>query len=85
MTLDHFYCCVRHLEHRCSDVEKGIDFYYWKNPFWGTPEETMAKIKEFYGPDNEDYTLLHAPPVPGAREGVQALKDMGYKVIKPRL
>ncbi|KAJ7923075.1 hypothetical protein B0H13DRAFT_1981588 [Mycena leptocephala] len=25
--------------------------------------------------------IFHAPPVPGAREGVQALKDMGYKLV----
>ncbi|KAF7320185.1 Protein kinase domain-containing protein [Mycena kentingensis (nom. inval.)] len=52
-------------------------FYYWKNPFWGTPQETMEKVKEFY---KTDY-LFRAPPVPGAREGIQALRDLGYKLV----
>lgn len=34
-------------------------------------------MKEFYNTD----MVFHAPPVPGAREGVQALKDMGYKLV----
>ncbi|KAJ7139714.1 hypothetical protein C8R44DRAFT_765240 [Mycena epipterygia] len=52
-------------------------YYYWKNPFWGTPQETFDKVKDFYSTD----AIFQAAPVPGAREGVQALKDMGYKLV----
>jgi len=52
-------------------------YYYWKNPYWGTPDETFAKVDVFYST-----ARLHtARPVPGAREGVQALRDMGYRLI----
>ncbi|KAF7310567.1 Protein kinase domain-containing protein [Mycena chlorophos] len=53
-------------------------FYYWKNPFWGSPEETALKVKKFY--ETDPCPIFLAPLVPGAREGVQALKDMGYKL-----
>ncbi|KAJ7275465.1 hypothetical protein B0H12DRAFT_1006202, partial [Mycena haematopus] len=52
-------------------------YYYWKNPFWGTLQETIEKVSEFYRTDS----IFHATPVPGAREGVQSLKDMGYKLV----
>ncbi|KAJ7802795.1 hypothetical protein B0H14DRAFT_2891179 [Mycena olivaceomarginata] len=50
-------------------------FYCNQNPFWGTPQETFEKVAEFYRTDS----IFHAIPVPGAREGIQSLKDMGYK------
>ncbi|KAJ6626854.1 hypothetical protein B0H10DRAFT_2295792 [Mycena sp. CBHHK59/15] len=52
-------------------------YYYWKNPFWGTLQETFEKVKEFYSTD----AIFHAIPVPGAREGVQTLIDLGYKLV----
>ncbi|KAJ7293759.1 hypothetical protein C8J57DRAFT_1269922 [Mycena rebaudengoi] len=52
-------------------------YYYWKNPFWGTAKETFEKVTQFYSTD----TIFRAPPVPGAREGVQSLKDMGYNLV----
>ncbi|PFH54767.1 hypothetical protein AMATHDRAFT_169464 [Amanita thiersii Skay4041] len=59
------------------DLSTFYYYYYWKNPFWGTPAETSKKVKAFYAGDYI-YTAL---PVVGAKEGVQALKDMGYKLI----
>ncbi|KAJ7456574.1 hypothetical protein FB451DRAFT_1407269 [Mycena latifolia] len=52
-------------------------YYYWKNPFWGTLQETFEKVKEFYSTD----AIFQAIPVPDAREGVQALRDMGYSLV----
>ncbi|TFK36813.1 hypothetical protein BDQ12DRAFT_685924 [Crucibulum laeve] len=52
-------------------------YYYWKNPFWGTPKVTFDKVKEFYSTD----MIYRTKPVPGAREGVQTLRDMGYRLI----
>ncbi|KAG6866031.1 hypothetical protein C0991_009440 [Blastosporella zonata] len=52
-------------------------YYYWKNPFWGTPEETFIKVKQFYATDR----IFNTSVVPGAREGVQALKDMGFRLV----
>ncbi|KAF6766513.1 hypothetical protein DFP72DRAFT_22189 [Ephemerocybe angulata] len=52
-------------------------YYYWKNPYWGTPQETGAKVRDFYGTDR----LYTTKPVPGAREGIQALKQLGFRLI----
>ncbi|KAJ7693618.1 hypothetical protein B0H17DRAFT_1009900 [Mycena rosella] len=52
-------------------------YYYWKNPYWGTVKETFDKVKDFYSTD----AIFQALPVPGAREGVQALRDMGYTLV----
>ena len=73
--------------------DKSSDYYYWKvrdcytsgdvslmplkNPFWGTPTETSAKVEKFYGTDLIFKTMV----VSGAREGVQALKDMGFRLV----
>ncbi|KAF5384739.1 hypothetical protein D9757_006237 [Collybiopsis confluens] len=51
--------------------------YYWKNPYWGGIQETFTKVTELYKTDR----LYEAAPIPGAREGVQALRDMGFKLI----
>ncbi|KAJ7814109.1 hypothetical protein B0H14DRAFT_2850873 [Mycena olivaceomarginata] len=59
------------------DLSTFYYYYYWKNPFWGTPQETYEKVAEFYRTDS----IFHAIPVPGAREGIQSLKDMGYKLV----
>ncbi|KAF7975761.1 hypothetical protein HWV62_44405 [Athelia sp. TMB] len=52
-------------------------YYYWKNPHWGTPTECFRKVNEFYACD----AIFKANPVPGAREGVQALRDLGYRLV----
>ncbi|EMD41551.1 hypothetical protein CERSUDRAFT_110103 [Gelatoporia subvermispora B] len=52
-------------------------YYYWKNPHWGTPEETFRKVEEFYKTDRLD----KAPPIPGAFEGAQALKKLGFALV----
>ncbi|KAJ7462802.1 hypothetical protein B0H11DRAFT_2054418 [Mycena galericulata] len=59
------------------DLSHFYYYYYWKNPFWGTPQETFEKVKEFYSTD----AIFQATPVPGAREGIQSLKDMGYNLV----
>ncbi|CAK5265270.1 unnamed protein product [Mycena citricolor] len=59
------------------DLSQFYYFYCWKNPFWGTPEVTFEKFKQFYSTG----VLFSAHPVPGAREGIQALKDLGYKLV----
>src|SRR6202022_792504 len=51
-------------------------YYYWKNPGWGTPAETMLKIHEF----------LHSraksiPPIAGAQRATKRLKEAGYKLV----
>jgi len=52
-------------------------YYYWKNPYWGTPDETFKKMDIFYST-----TRIHAArPVPEALEGVQALRNMGFRLI----
>ncbi|KAG7098921.1 hypothetical protein E1B28_000818 [Marasmius oreades] len=52
-------------------------FYYWKNPYWGNLQETFSKVKDFYATQR----IYDAQPVAGAREGVQALRDMGFRLI----
>ncbi|KAG2754434.1 hypothetical protein P692DRAFT_20827618 [Suillus brevipes Sb2] len=52
-------------------------YYYWKNPFWGTPNTTRTKVKAFYASGR----MAQAQPVPGAREGVEALCALGYRLI----
>ncbi|KAJ7770918.1 hypothetical protein DFH07DRAFT_866602 [Mycena maculata] len=59
------------------DLSHFYYYYYWKNPFWGTVKETFDKVREFYRTD----AIFHALPVPGAREGIQSLRDMGYKLV----
>ncbi|KAJ8457468.1 hypothetical protein ONZ45_g18301 [Pleurotus djamor] len=59
------------------DISHFYYYYYWKNPFWGTPAETFQKVKQFYTTDR----IHQAQPVPGAREGIQTLRDMGYRLI----
>ncbi|OAX44907.1 hypothetical protein K503DRAFT_13335 [Rhizopogon vinicolor AM-OR11-026] len=52
-------------------------YYYWKNPFWGTPLTTRAKVWQFYISGQ----MSQARPVPGAREGIEALRALGYRLI----
>ncbi|KZT36022.1 hypothetical protein SISSUDRAFT_1076617 [Sistotremastrum suecicum HHB10207 ss-3] len=51
-------------------------YHYWKNPHWGTPDETLAKVHEFY--ESKDFQELR--PVDGAKEGLETLRDMGFSV-----
>ncbi|KAH7340400.1 hypothetical protein B0J17DRAFT_715621 [Rhizoctonia solani] len=51
-------------------------YHYWKNPGWGSPTETLNKVREF----SKSEHFLSTPPVQGALEGVKALKDLGYRL-----
>lgn len=37
----------------------------------------MKKVDQFYQADR----IFNSKPVPGAREGVQVLRDMGYRLV----
>ncbi|KAH6916826.1 hypothetical protein BKA70DRAFT_313918 [Coprinopsis sp. MPI-PUGE-AT-0042] len=58
-------------------VDDFLYYYYWKNPYWGTLEETFAKVREFYKTDRIHNTI----PVPGAAEGIQNLKSLGFRLV----
>ncbi|KAI9639630.1 HAD-like domain-containing protein [Dioszegia hungarica] len=52
-------------------------YLYWNNRGWGDAKQTAKMVVELcnaglYG---------RSAPVPGAREGLQKLKDMGYRLI----
>ncbi|KAG8736746.1 hypothetical protein FRC12_017471 [Ceratobasidium sp. 428] len=51
-------------------------YHYWKNPGWGTPTETLHKVRLFSGSDE----FAKIPPVDGALEGIKALKALGYRL-----
>ncbi|KAK2461680.1 hypothetical protein APHAL10511_006143 [Amanita phalloides] len=59
------------------DLSTFYYYYYWKNPFWGPRKATMEKVVKFYAAD----WTQDIEPVPGAKEGLHALKDMGYRLI----
>lgn len=59
------------------DISNFYYYYYWKNPYWGTVKEMFDKVGDFYKTDR----IYHTTLVPGAREGIQALKDMGFRLI----
>ncbi|KNZ79631.1 hypothetical protein J132_08933 [Termitomyces sp. J132] len=59
------------------DISMFYYYYYWKNPYWGTPTETFIKVEKFYETD----LIFKTKVVPGAREGVQALKNMGFRLV----
>jgi len=52
-------------------------YYYWKNPYWGSPDETFRKVEDIYATTRLDEAL----PVGGAREGLQKLIDMGFQIV----
>ncbi|KAL6299660.1 hypothetical protein BKA93DRAFT_805631 [Sparassis latifolia] len=52
-------------------------YYYWKNPFWGAPEETFRKVEEFYRTTRLD----EAPPVEGALESLKKLIGRGFQLV----
>ncbi|TDL28872.1 hypothetical protein BD410DRAFT_781431 [Rickenella mellea] len=51
-------------------------YHYYKNPGWGTKKDTSEKVKEFYRTN-----IMKPIPVPGALEGVQELRRMGYTLV----
>ncbi|TFK76771.1 hypothetical protein BDN72DRAFT_754560 [Pluteus cervinus] len=59
------------------DMSHFYYYYYWKNPFWGTVAETFQKVQDFYA----SHRIYKAKPVPGSREGIQTLRDMGFRLI----
>lgn len=59
------------------DLSQFYYYYYWKNPGWGTPDETFRKVEEFYATDRLD----KAKPVPGALEALKKLKEMGFRLV----
>ncbi|KAF5327119.1 hypothetical protein D9619_004722 [Psilocybe cf. subviscida] len=52
-------------------------YYYWKNPYWGTPQETFQKVTEFYKTDS----IYQTQPLPDAKAGLEELKKLGYRLI----
>ncbi|KAK1222901.1 hypothetical protein PQX77_014230 [Marasmius sp. AFHP31] len=52
-------------------------YYYWKNPYWGPIQTTFEKVRDYYATRR----IFEARPVDGAREGIQALRDMGFRLI----
>ncbi|KAF8845368.1 hypothetical protein BDN67DRAFT_454087 [Paxillus ammoniavirescens] len=48
-----------------------------KNPHWGSTATTRTKVKHFYG----SHKLGEALPVPGAREGVYTLRNLGFRLV----
>ncbi|WWC70412.1 uncharacterized protein I206_104363 [Kwoniella pini CBS 10737] len=53
------------------------NYLYWMNRGWGTPEETVEMVAKLY----QAGLYMKAPPVPGAKENLHRLKDLGYNLI----
>ncbi|KAI5123754.1 hypothetical protein M0805_000345 [Coniferiporia weirii] len=51
-------------------------YHYWKNPYWGSPSDTLVKVKMYYAT-----SIMTPKPVQGALEGAQALKNLGFKLV----
>ncbi|EIN13376.1 hypothetical protein PUNSTDRAFT_117170 [Punctularia strigosozonata HHB-11173 SS5] len=68
-----------HNETYGSDMSVNQFYYYhwWKNPHWGKPRDTIHKVKQMYATGR----VYAASPVLGAAEGLQKLKDMGYRLV----
>ena len=47
-----------------------------QNPYWGTPHETVIKVKEFYAKG-----IYETAPVAGASECLQELYELGYRLV----
>ncbi|KZT52156.1 hypothetical protein CALCODRAFT_476275 [Calocera cornea HHB12733] len=54
-----------------------IYYHYWKTREWGTPEETMHKVRTYYHAPH----FLERKPVPGALESLRRLKEDGYRLV----
>jgi len=52
-------------------------YHYWKNPYWGTPDETFRKVEEFW----KTNWIEVVPPIPGSVEGTRKLRALGYRLI----
>lgn len=52
-------------------------YHYWKNPYWGSPEETFRKVEEFWKTD----WIEIVPPIPGSFEGTRKLRALGYRLV----
>ncbi|KIK99785.1 hypothetical protein PAXRUDRAFT_822402 [Paxillus rubicundulus Ve08.2h10] len=59
------------------DLSEAYYYCYSKNPHWGSTATTRTKVKRFYG----SHKLGEALPVPGAREGVYALRTLGFRLV----
>ncbi|WVR07247.1 hypothetical protein IAU60_004288 [Kwoniella sp. DSM 27419] len=53
------------------------NYLYWMNRGWGTPEETVGMVAKLY----QGGLYMRAPPVPGAKEALTRLKEMGYDLV----
>lgn len=73
--VDYYYWKVR-LKYSL-DLQMSNVCLAWQNPYWGNLGQTHDKVREFYASTK----LFEAIPVPGSRAGVQALHDMGFKLI----
>ncbi|KAI0054148.1 hypothetical protein FA95DRAFT_1507827 [Auriscalpium vulgare] len=73
--------CVADWHNRTFSTDMNLStFYYsmwYKNPGWGTVPETLEKVKQFYATDQ----LKDALPISGAREGLAALKGLGFELV----
>ncbi|KAI0823079.1 hypothetical protein BC628DRAFT_1365302 [Trametes gibbosa] len=54
-----------------------VNYYYWMNPYWGSPTETVEKVEKIWETDYLD----KAPPLPGAYDGVLHLKNLGFRLV----
>ncbi|WVQ99221.1 hypothetical protein IAU59_006353 [Kwoniella sp. CBS 9459] len=53
------------------------NYLYWMNRGWGTPEETVGMVAKLY----QGGLYMRAPPVPGAKEALHRLKEIGYNLV----
>ncbi|WVQ82411.1 hypothetical protein IAT38_004539 [Cryptococcus sp. DSM 104549] len=53
------------------------NYLYWMNRGWGTPEQTVEMVGKLY----KSGLYMRAAPVPGAKEALQKLKALGYRLI----
>ncbi|KAG8967359.1 hypothetical protein FRC03_010104 [Tulasnella sp. 419] len=59
------------------DLGDFLYYHWWKNPGWGTINDTVVKVTKFY--DSDDY--INAPPIPGAARSCKILKERGYRLV----
>lgn len=52
-------------------------FHFWKNPYWGTPEDTVQKFNIYHGSDD----FRNVKPMPHAAEGLAGLKELGFRLV----
>lgn len=58
-------------------IDDFLHYLYWQNRGWGTPEETMTKIKHLYSMGLYTRSL----PIDGALDGLRRLRDLGFRLI----